>query len=52
MPSKRKPARGDRRPGTAAGLVIVVIAAVIGYLALKHVTFAVAAAADGVRGRA
>lgn len=35
MPSKRKPARRDRRPGTAAGLVIVVVAAVIGYLALK-----------------
>jgi len=35
VPRKRKPARRDRRPGTAAGLVIVVIAAVIGYLALK-----------------
>jgi hypothetical protein len=35
VPSKRKPARGDRRPGIAAGLVIALIAAVIGYLALK-----------------
>jgi hypothetical protein len=35
VPSKRKPARGDRRSGSAAGLVIVVIVVVIGYLALK-----------------
>jgi hypothetical protein len=35
VPSKRKPARGERRSGTAAGLVIVVIAVLIGYLALK-----------------
>jgi hypothetical protein len=35
VPSKRKPARGDRRSRAAAGIVIVVIAGVIGYLALK-----------------
>ena len=35
MPSKRKPARGDRRSATAAGIVIVLIAATIGYLALR-----------------
>jgi hypothetical protein len=37
VPSKRKPARGDRSR-TAAGLVIVLIAAGIGYLALHHGT--------------
>ena len=35
MPSKRKRARGDRRSGFAAGIVVVVIVAVIAYLALK-----------------
>ena len=35
MPSKRKPARGERRSRAAAGLVIVAIAVGIGYLALK-----------------
>jgi hypothetical protein len=35
VPSQRKPARRDRRPGIAAGLLIALIAAVIGYLALK-----------------
>jgi hypothetical protein len=35
VPSKRKPARRDRRPGVAAGIVIALIAGTIGYLALK-----------------
>ncbi len=35
MPSKRKPARGERQSRTAAGIVIVLIALGIGYLALK-----------------
>jgi hypothetical protein len=35
VPSKRKPARGGRRSGTAAGIVIALIAATVGYLALR-----------------
>ena len=35
MPSKRKPARGGRGPGSAAGIVVILIIAVIVYLALK-----------------
>jgi hypothetical protein len=35
VPSKRKPARGDRRSGSAAGLIVVLIVAVLAYLALK-----------------
>jgi hypothetical protein len=35
VPSKRKPARGVRRSGSAAGIVIVLILVVIAYLALK-----------------
>ena len=35
MPSKRKPARGERRSRTAAGTVIVLIAIGVGYLALR-----------------
>jgi hypothetical protein len=35
VPSKRKPARRDRRSGSAAGIVIVLIVVVIAYLALK-----------------
>ena len=36
MPSKRKPARADRRSVSAAGIVVVLIVAVIVYLALKR----------------
>jgi hypothetical protein len=35
VPSKRKPARGGRWPGSAAGIVILLIIAAIAYLALK-----------------
>jgi hypothetical protein len=35
VPSKRKRARGDRRSGFAAGIVVAVIVAVIAFLALK-----------------
>lgn len=35
MPSKRKPARADRRSGTVAGIIVVLIAAVVGYLTFK-----------------
>jgi hypothetical protein len=35
VPSKRKPARGDRRSGSAGGLIVVLLIVIIAYLALK-----------------
>ena len=35
VPSKRKPVRSNRRSGSAAGIVVILIVAVVAYLALK-----------------
>lgn len=54
MPSKRKPARSDRRTGSAAGLIVVLIVAIIAYLALKpspKVTSRVSACVAGPGGQ-
>jgi hypothetical protein len=36
VPSKRKPARADRRSRAAAAAIVVLIALAVGYLAVKH----------------